>query len=346
MTAIEQWSSQFGSQYDARFAAFSACPYNMRIASLLKSAHVRTFADTNSLDVPDQIFERDGVDIREMQKIALSQIDYNTVIPPMPSVIEKIDSVLSTPDVSFKEVAEVVALDAALATKVLQLINSSMYAVKREIATIEQAVSLMGIQHVRNLTLAVSVVSTFKSNSVVGLDLKRFWDHSLAVALGSRALATVERDRGNKEIDPEEAFLAGLVHDVGRVVIASNYHEEQKLIEQLVNENRDSYLHAELSALGFRHTELGHELTKTWMLSPAIQSAVLYHHEPKSHGLFPAIVSAADTLAYGLGFYTYCDKVQASDPSIWAELDLSDQVIEQVAIRMLQQFEAVQEMVA
>ena len=150
MTAIEQWSSQYDSQYDARFAAFSACRYNMRFAALLKSAHVRTFAETNSLDVSDLAFESDGVDIREMQKIALSQIDYSTVIPPIPSIIQKIDRVLSTPDVSFKEVAKVVALDAALATKVLQLINSSMYAIKREIKTIEQAVSLLGIQRVRN----------------------------------------------------------------------------------------------------------------------------------------------------------------------------------------------------
>ncbi|MGB7346744.1 MAG: HDOD domain-containing protein [Pirellulaceae bacterium] len=346
MTVVELWNSHYSEEYESRFGQFQSCPFTMRIATLLKSAHVRKFAAESELEVPESIFESDGVDVREMRKRALERIDYDTVVPPLPAVVEKIDRVISSPDVNFKQVAEVVALDPALVTKILKLVNSPLYSLSREVKTIEQAVSFLGIKQVRHLTLTVSVVSSFEKNVIAGLDLDLYWQHSLMVAIGSRILAKVECDRGDTSIDPDEAFLAGLVHDVGRILIASNFHDEQKQIAQRVMEHQDSYLDAELSILGYRHTDIGHALTKRWNLSEQIQAAVLFHHEPISQGPLPAIVSAADTLAHGLGFYTYTDKIQASDPSIWTELDLSDLVIETAAMHMLEQFDAVRETVA
>ncbi|OPX37347.1 MAG: hypothetical protein B1H13_12965 [Desulfobacteraceae bacterium 4484_190.3] len=181
---------------------------------------------------------------------------------------------------------------------ILRLVNSAYYALPRKIGTIKQAVSYLGTNTTKNTAISASVLRAFDrtaGNST--MNLKLFWWHSLRCAVTARLLARELRYPG-----PEEAFLAGLLHDIGRLVLWVNFRKEYGALLKEYVDRPDLLLAGEMR-LGLNHCEVGAWLLQRWNLQSFVSDAVLYHHEPVERimGAFSLvkIIFAANTLSQG-----------------------------------------------
>ncbi len=217
-------------------------------------------------------------------------------LPPMPMVMQKLLSVVGSDRTSAKDVAEVLSTDQALAGKVLKLVNSSFYGFSNKISTISRAVVILGFSEVRNLALGLSSYEALKKYKDI-VDWGEFWGHALSCAAGAQALAS-----RNKYPVAEEAFVAGLLHDIGHFVICITFPEEYS---KLLDEADGDLLEREKEVLGMSHVEVGKELLEYWKLPDHLCRVARFHHNPKmaSMGKEPLITMTmiADLLACAKG---------------------------------------------
>lgn len=214
-------------------------------------------------------------------------------LPPLPAVTRQLLSTLGNDNASANDVATVLSSDQALAGKVLKLVNSSFYGVPREVTTISRAVTVLGFSGVRNLALGFGSVEMMRSlnNSV---DMRAFWAHALATGAAAQSLAMF----GARRIDPEEAFLAGLMHDIGAYVLAAAVPE---IYAPILEDHTGERTAAEASAIGMTHAQVGQGLLQFWELPEAFGNAARYHHDiaRATDGEQPltGLVALADVLA-------------------------------------------------
>jgi len=214
-------------------------------------------------------------------------------LPPLPTVTTKLLSIIRDERSSADDVNGVLSADQALAGKVLKLVNSSFYGQSGEVSTITRAVVILGFGGVRNLALGFGTVQALKDLGG-GLTLDDFWEHALACAAGAQALSPVI----GQTIDPEEAFIAGLMHDIGQIVLASAVPEEFSKIMEAEDANHNAL---EKEAFGMNHTQVGEKLLQYWQLPETLCQAVRNHHNFKAitGGEQPltALVGLGDVLA-------------------------------------------------
>jgi len=201
-------------------------------------------------------------------------------LPSLPSLYYTIEQELESPDPSPRKVAEVVSQDIGMSAKVLQLVNSAFFGVRRQVATPEQAAILLGLETIKNLVLSVHAFSQFDQANVEGLSLRVLWDHSMTVGAYARQLAKAE------DVDPKSvdyAFTGGLLHDAGKVVLAANLPEEYASARTLANEQKLPLHEAEHETFGACHAEVGCYLMGLWGLPNPIMEALAFHHSPTKH---------------------------------------------------------------
>jgi DNA-binding NtrC family response regulator len=191
-------------------------------------------------------------------------------LPSLPHVVAKVISIASSPECSVPEIASVIEKDAALAARVLGVVNSPFYGLRTRIGTIQQAVAYLGLRTLRSLTLGLSLGGLFRGLEV---DLEEFWRHSLFCAVSSRSMATL---RG---VEPEEACVAGLLQNVGLLVMFR--HLPQEALDRLFPTGYclDS-LAAEQAETGCDHTMLGELLGQRWNLPESMVAPLRFHHSP------------------------------------------------------------------
>lgn len=215
--------------------------------------------------------ELDGSDLR--RKILASIKD----LPPMPKIIYKAREVMANPKSGFKEIAEVIETDQAIAAKVLQVANSAYYGLSGMVSSIHQASVVLGHKTLEQLITMVS------ATSLLGSHLKGYrmgsgalWQHSLAVALCSRMIAC---DRAPAL--ENDAFSVGLIHDAGKLALDRYILERKASVEQLLKSGTP-FLEIERQVLGFDHTELALDLCTKWKLPENHATAIRFHHEPEA----------------------------------------------------------------
>ena len=192
-------------------------------------------------------------------------------LPPLPAVTRQLLAVMRDENSSADDVTKVLSGDQALAGKVLKLVNSSFYGVPNEVTKISRAVVLLGFTGVRNLALGFGSMDAL-SRLEGKLDMTEFWRHAMANAAAAQALAPLVRRR----TDPEEAFLAGLMHDIGAYVLAAAVPDEYAALLQEPAEDR---LRLEKERMGLSHAHVGQALLKFWDLPEAFSNAARYHHD-------------------------------------------------------------------
>ncbi len=193
-------------------------------------------------------------------------------LPPMPVVVQKLLSVVGNEDSSADDVSEVLATDQALTGKVLKLVNSSFYGLSREISTISRAVVILGYAAVRNLAVGLSAYESLKK-AEGAVDWEAFWEHALHSAAGAQALS---KRFGFDE--PEEAFIAGLLHDVGVLVLSIAFPDQFAVF---CNEPEDATPEREQEAFGMTHSEAGIRLLEHWRLPDPLCRVARFHHSVK-----------------------------------------------------------------
>ncbi len=333
-----EWESRHKAVFDERFERAPGSPYMKRFGELLQSSHRRYFLRSQGIETDPQLRPEDQ-GVRTFSERILEKIEQTQQLPSLPIIIEKLDRVLNDPNADASKIAEVLILDPALAARILRMINSAFFGLTKKVERIDQAVVFLGVNQIRSLALTASVFSMFSAEKNDIFDPLRFWEHSLTVAIGCRMIAKTLNERTPGQIDIEDAFLAGLLHDVGKILMAQYFAPAYEKIIRLAQTKKLPLYDAELAVLGLRHTDIGARLFETWKIKDHISLAARFHHEPGSGGTFAYVVHLADLISRGLGFLPDTDEIPRLDPRVWIELDLSDAVIERIGYQVLSDFE-------
>lgn len=220
-------------------------------------------------------------------------------IPTLPAIYQQLFRMMQNPDISVPQVAEVIAKDQALTAKILHLVNSAFCGLKREIRTISRAVVILGFAAVRDAALAISVFDYFQADAVdERRDLVRFWEHSIAVASINKVLARQAR-LGTSE----EAFVAGLLHDAGKLVMKRYFPADVKELSHHNRTHRLTWHEGERQLFLANHATIARSLFRAWSFPHSLVCAIHKHHEPSANRLadrLAPLTYLADLIAYRL----------------------------------------------
>lgn len=243
-------------------------------------------------------------------KPLFSKIVLNTQdLPAMPQVANLAIDKLSDPYATSREVQQIISQDQALAARILRVANSAYYCHKRKISRISDAINFLGFDSVRSLVIASVVEDLFKQT---GLAEKLLWDHSLACASAAKKIAIAIRFRKT-----EEAFLAGLMHDIGKVILSQKAPEEMlHIVQEVYNTPGTDFSEMEMTRFGFTHAEVGRFVVKRWNFAEEIEESIGHHHHPEEATLLP-ILAHITCLANAI-----CNKLEIG-PVRMPDLDLS-----------------------
>jgi putative nucleotidyltransferase with HDIG domain len=248
-----------------------------------------------------------------------ARVEGITKILTIPAIVNRIAAMVSTGSVSASEIAEEIGKDQILTAKVLKLVNSGFYAFRQPITTITHAMVLLGLDVVKTLVLTASVVDIIDAMNQY---MEGLWEHSLGTARAAHHLA-VRMER----TDPEEIALAGLLHDIGKVIVAQLLPDEHAAIRAMVAERQCLVIDAEQAVLGVTHPEVGMWLLRKWSLPSKIVYPIAYHsnfHPRRDFADRTAIVHVADILcrAKGIG-YPGDARVPSINKDAWRLVGLS-----------------------
>jgi len=248
-------------------------------------------------------------------------IDNMIGIPSMPQVVSEALNLIENPNSNVKQLADIISKDISITTQILKLVNSAYYGFPSQITTINKAMALLGFNTIRSTILSVGLKPMLMTNSG-----KALWEHSIRTAVACQMLS-----KSLGILDPDEAFIMGLLHDIGKSVMEGSNKDAIKEITRLTSLGAD-VLNAEKMFFGFTHTELGRELVIKWKLPLIIGTAIRYHHNPlasenKSHS---CIVYVADRISREPLKYPVLDPdiVDSFDFEIQDPLALREKVFE------------------
>ncbi len=211
-----------------------------------------------------------AVDSSELKDIILNAKD----LPAMPHVASKVLELAGNPDTTAAKLQQVIADDQAMAARILKIANSALYGCSRKIKTLTDAIVMLGFNTIRSLVVTSAARNMYiKSGKTMGLKERLLWEHSIGCAIACRILVSVRHPQL-----AEEAFLAGLMHDIGKLVLnqyASDVFDE--IVQDVYNEGR-GFIEVERELLGFDHTEVGFMLVNKWKLSSQLEEAIRFHH--------------------------------------------------------------------
>lgn len=213
-----------------------------------------------------------------------------------PEVLLRLNALLEDPECPASAIGQLIGRDPVLTARLLRLANSSFYGFPSRIDTVSRAITVIGMQALRNLVLVTSAVDSLSGLPVP--DMKDYWRHSLRAAIVARTLAIRCR-----AAEPEALFAAGLLHDIGIQIIAAKLPEIARELDFRARDTGRSIAEVEREVLGFDHAEVGAELLSTWRLPPTLSEPVAWHHRPLEAGemqLAALIVHAADMFAHEL----------------------------------------------
>jgi HD-like signal output (HDOD) protein/nitrogen-specific signal transduction histidine kinase len=211
----------------------------------------------------------------EIEKSVIDRISSLRDLPSLPHILVKLMEACNDENGSLGDIADILTNDPSLCSKVLRLVNSAFYGLGSRFEGIDQAVAYLGTTAVKNIAICSAVYQAFNSHKGdSAFNLKVFWWHSLKCALLSRIFS--------KEVaygSPDEAFVAGLLHDIGKLVLWVNFSEKYtELIKKY--ENRPEMLAAGEGRLGATHSQIGAWLLDQWKFQSLVADSALYHHEP------------------------------------------------------------------
>jgi putative nucleotidyltransferase with HDIG domain len=221
------------------------------------------------------------------------QIDRIRELPTLPAIVLKVNQMLQDLGTTTDQLSRVIETDQAMAVKILKLVNSSFYGFKSTISSINTAVIILGFNTIQHAVVSLSVMKSFaRIKNLKRLDIQDFWRHSLAVAVISKYLA----DHADKTLS-SDCFTAGLLHDIGKLILAEYFPEHFEKIWLTTVESATSFVDAENMENAVNHAEIGAYLAEKWLLPQPLVDAIRHHHSPfSSDHRASAIIGTADLL--------------------------------------------------
>ncbi len=208
-----------------------------------------------------------------------SLVNITTNLPSLPDVYAQLVEELRKPDASIDRVSDLISKDVSMTTKMLQFVNSSFFGLSRRIETPLQAAGLLGLSLVRSLVLSAGVFSQYENKTLPGFTLEGLMNHSLSV--GSLAQSTA-KDLGLAKDTASDALLAGMLHDVGQLILATGMPDEFARAVQLVDEEGMTLAEAEQEVFETTHIAVGAYLLQLWNFPSSLVEAVAFHQKPQS----------------------------------------------------------------
>ncbi len=244
-----------------------------------------------------------------------------------PHVYIKLKEALADPRSSFKEFSGIIGNDPALAARLLKIVNSPFYGLESEVETITHALGVVGTEQLTELVLATSVTEQFSELSEKLVSMDQFWRHAIACGVTAKIIATWHGER-----NLESYYLAGMLHDIGSLVIYKKFPEESIKVLERCKQNKEYLFDVEREVFGSSHARVGGELLKGWGLPALLYEPAYFHHRPKKakdNPLITRIIHVADSMVDELGLGTSGEAVaNPVRPGILEELGFTELPIE------------------
>jgi HD-like signal output (HDOD) protein len=257
-------------------------------------------------------------------------------------VLEEIEAALRSPQCSLVTLGDAIEKDPDLTARLLRLGNSTYYGFSSRLATVTEAISLIGIQQVQDLILVSSIVEQFAGVSDEFVSMGSFWRHSLACGIGARLLAMERRLP-----KADKFFVAGLLHDVGRLVLFARAPQAAQQVFQVYQRERVLLREAETRVLGYDHQQIGGALLQLWQFPVNLVQAVACHHQPASclnAREEAAVVHLSDHLVMAMQIGSSGERhVSPLDMRAWEILSFSTEVLPSIVAGIDEQIQAVEE---
>lgn len=251
-------------------------------------------------------------------------------LPTLPSVVSEIIKLANSSKTNAADVGRIIEQDQALTTKVLRLVNSAFYGFPGQIKTVQHAVVIIGFNKVKNVVMAASLFDLTKGRSSKSVNIPQFWLHALGSAIGAKEAIR----RFDTNVTPDDAFVAGLIHSVGVMIIDQMFPQEYAMVRQVCLQSRCTLYEAEKSVLGFTHCHAGDWVGEKWKLPPQLRNAMNYYARPMQAKSDQGVVAAAhvgSSLARALGIGSAGDEVMMGiDPLVCQRFGVDGAMLDKI----------------
>lgn len=259
-------------------------------------------------------------------------------VPSLPIIFTRINEAVNNPRMSIADIGKIISEDTGLSSRLLKIANSALYGFPAKIETISRAVTIIGTQQLRDLSLATVVLKLFRGIPRDMMNMESFWRHSIACGIAARILATYRR-----EPNVERYFVAGVLHDVGRLVLCMKMPAEMRLAAERSRTNGELLHLLEAEVLGVDHAVVGGMLMRLWNLPPTLESIVMHHHHPikaDSHPVEAAMVHISDLIAHAMQLgRTSEERVPLFEAGSWERIGLPLSVLSPLLNQVDRQFQ-------
>lgn len=211
-------------------------------------------------------------------------------LPTLPGIAMQIIQMANDPRRSADDLSKIILSDVALSAKVLKMVNSAYYGIRNKVGSVKQAIVILGFNTIKSLALSTAIMDKFATTGTIeGFSRGEFWKHSLGVAITNRILA--RRLVRQKDME-ENYFMAGLLHDIGKIILDQYFHEDFLRVLGHMRGTGLSFYRAEIEVNGLTHTEIGGMLATQWQLPDELISAIRFHHSPENRPEHQSIIAA------------------------------------------------------
>ena len=255
-------------------------------------------------------------------------ISDNLELVSLPEIVLRINEMVNDPNCSAADIAETISQDAALSVRLLKVVNSPFYNFPSKVDTISMAITIVGTRQLRDLVLATAVVNKFSAIPEELVNTHIFWHHNLATAAAARVIANRLRITNT-----ERFFVAGLLHDIGKLVMYLTQPDLSRQVLQLLHKPSNDISKLEISAFGFDHATLGAALLRYWKLPESLVEPTAFHHAPtqaKHHIKETAIIHLANAVANTIEPAISADDDVPIDLGIWDILGIEDKDLDEI----------------
>jgi putative nucleotidyltransferase with HDIG domain len=250
-------------------------------------------------------------------------ISENEPLASLPNTFYLLQEAMEDPDSDFAKIGKIISIDPALTLRLLKIVNSAFYGYSNQIETVSHALGVVGTEQLMQLVLATSVVGQFKGIPKDMINMEYFWRHSVACGLVARTISEM-----NNETDGERYFVAGLLHDIGRLVMCLKIPDQFRIAMDFARNSGDRWYKAEAKYFGFDHGGVGGALLRSWNLPKRLQESVAHHHNPsaaKNYGHEAAVIFLADHISHEIIHGQDEENLRGKiNPTAWKRLNLQE----------------------